>query len=111
MGEEGCGCVFFVAIGIAVLTILITIGITESLISGLIAGVVAFVIWCIIGGLIEKIKQDKWEQLDSEMRWRKMDRIVSLRAKGANCSNCTNHSSNCHGLPDPCSLYDGPYDV
>ena len=41
----------------------------------------------------------------------KASRIESLRLNGARCENCSNHSSSCYGLPNPCSLYEGPHNV
>ena len=41
----------------------------------------------------------------------KATRILMLISNGARCENCTNHSSSCYGLPNPCSLYTGPHNV
>ena len=41
----------------------------------------------------------------------KATRIVMLISNGARCENCSNHSSSCYGLPNPCSLYTGPHNV
>ena len=77
------------------------------LVIGIIGGILLFFFKS--DDIYEGIYQNNTTYFSSTIE--KASRIENLRINGARCENCSNHSSSCYGLPNPCSLYTGPHNV